>query len=155
MPGLIITLVIVGLLLLMVELLVIPGFGVAGVLGIASFVGSCYLAFVNIGTTVGIIVVVSEILLTVLSVLLILRSKTWKRLSLDTNIEAKIDEVPQNKGITVGMKGKAITRMAPVGQAEFGDVAIEVFSRGTVINAGCGVTVVEIAENKVFVEVLI
>ena len=155
MPGLIITLVIVGLLLLMVELLVIPGFGVTGVLGIASFVGSCYLAFANIGTTVGIIVVVSEILLTVLSVLLILRSKTWKRLSLDTNIEAKIDEVPQNKGITVGMKGKAITRMAPAGQAEFEDVAIEVFSRGTVINAGCGVTVVEIAENKVFVEVLI
>jgi membrane-bound ClpP family serine protease len=41
MTLLIITLIIAGLLLLAAELVLIPGFGVAGILGIASLAGSC------------------------------------------------------------------------------------------------------------------
>ena len=41
MTFLVITLIFVGLLLLAAELVIIPGFGVAGILGVASLVASC------------------------------------------------------------------------------------------------------------------
>ena len=43
--GFLITLVLVGLVLIFAEILLIPGVGVAGVLGLLSMGGSCYYAF--------------------------------------------------------------------------------------------------------------
>ena len=45
MTALIITLIVVGLVLLIVELILVPGFGVVGILGVASMVASCWLGF--------------------------------------------------------------------------------------------------------------
>ena len=155
MWALIITLVIVGLLLMGVELLIIPGFGVTGILGIISFVGSGYLTFVNFGVTTGVLVIVAEIVLITAFVVLLLRSKTWKKLTLNTNIEAKVDDVPQSKGVDVGMTGVALTRMAPAGLAEIGDITLEVFSRDSIIDGGSKVEVVDIIDNKVIVKKII
>ena len=76
MWALIATLVIVGLLLLGIELLVIPGFGVVGILGIVSFVCSCYFSFVTFGVTAGVAVLIAEIVLVSAFIVLVLRSKT-------------------------------------------------------------------------------
>lgn len=152
MWALIITLVLVGLILLGIELLVIPGFGVVGVLGLASFVASCYLAFVNFGAVAGAAVAVALVVLVSVFVVLVLRSKTWKRITLDTSIDSRIDDTPQSKGIEVGAIGVALTRLAPAGQAELGDIALEVFSRDSIIAAGSAVEVVEVSDNKVFVK---
>ena len=42
-------LVIVGILLMLVELLLVPGVGVAGFLGLASLVAACWYTFACIG----------------------------------------------------------------------------------------------------------
>ena len=155
MWALVITLVFTGLLLLGLELLVIPGFGVAGILGLGSFAASCWLAFSNFGTMAGVIFVVALVVVVTLFVVLVLRSKTWRKITLDTNIDSRVDDVPQEKGIEVGMTGVALTRLAPAGQAGFGDVVIEVFSRDSIISAGSRIEVVELSDNKVLVKVLI
>ena len=54
--GLIISLIIIGLLLLFAEILLIPGVGFAGILGLVSLGGSCFYAFNQMGGTVGAIV---------------------------------------------------------------------------------------------------
>lgn len=151
MWALIVTLVLVGLILLGIEMLVIPGFGVVGVLGFISFMGSCYLAFTSFGSVVGWLIVAGELLLIVAFVYLVLRSKTWKKISLDTNISAKVDETPQGKGIVAGCRGIAVTRLAPGGNAEFECGVVEVFSRDSVIDAGAEIEVIDIEDNKVFV----
>ena len=43
--GFIITLILVGLVLLFVEILLVPGVGVAGILGLLCMGGSCFYAF--------------------------------------------------------------------------------------------------------------
>ena len=43
--GLIITLILVGIVLMIAEILLIPGVGVAGILGLLSLGGSCWYAF--------------------------------------------------------------------------------------------------------------
>ena len=152
MTLLIITLIIAGLLLLAAELVLIPGFGVAGILGVASLVGSCWVAFTQVGTTTGIITLIANILLAIISTVLVLRSKTWKKLSLGTNIEAKVDTTPVEKGISVGDKGTTITRLAPGGKVMLGTNMLEAFSRDTIIEPGIDVEVCEVQGNKIYVK---
>ena len=152
MTLLIITLIIAGLLLLAAELVLIPGFGVAGILGIASLVGSCWVAFTQVSTTAGIITLIANILLAIISTIMVLRSKTWKKLSLGTNIYAKVDTTPVEKGISIGDKGTTITRLAPGGKVMLGTNMLEAFSRDTIIEPGIDVEVCEVQGNKIYVK---
>ena len=54
--GLIIALIILGLVLILAEIFLIPGVGIAGLLGIASLVGSSVYAFMEIGNTAGLVI---------------------------------------------------------------------------------------------------
>ena len=86
--GLLISLIIIGLLLLFAEILLIPGVGVAGILGLLSLGGSCFYAFNQMGSTAGAVVTAVNVLLVVALSIYVLRAKTWKRLTLDTNIDS-------------------------------------------------------------------
>jgi Membrane-bound serine protease (ClpP class) len=152
MIALVITLIVVGLLLLAAELIILPGFGVAGILGIVSLVASCWISFVYIGNTAGIIVIAVCVLLVIISTIFVLRSKTWRKLTLNTNIDAKVDTTPEQKGIKVGDFGKAITRLAPSGKIEIGGEVIEVFTRDSIIEPGNNVIISELDGNKIFVQ---
>ena len=154
MTALVITLIIAGLLLLGAELILIPGFGVAGVLGIASIVASCWIAFAKISTAAGIIVIIANIVLVLVSTIYILRSKTWKKLSLETNINSKVDSAPQEKGIAVGDSGVALTRLAPAGKVRIGGNTVEAFTRDTLVEPGKGIEVSGIEGNKIYVKEL-
>ncbi len=152
MTALVITLMIVGLLLLGAELVIIPGFGIAGILGVASVVASCWVAFAQIGTTAGIIVILANIVLVVASTILMLRSKTWKKLALKTNINAKVDTVPEEKGIGVGTRGISVTRLAPAGKVQFAETAVEAFTHDSLVEPGREVEVCQVEGNKIYVK---
>ena len=148
----ILTLIIIGQALLFIELSIIPGLGVAGVLGLGAIAGSCYLSFANISTTAGIMIILINIILATIVVMLTLRKKTWKRFSLDTNIDAKIDTPIKEKGVSVGDTGTAITRLAPSGTAVINGNTLEVTTRGTLIDPQKSIEVTEISNNKVYVK---
>ena len=141
--------IIVGLLLLFAEILIIPGVGVAGILGLLSLAGSCVYAFLEIGNTAGIIVTaVLSVLLVALTVY-VLRAKTWKRVSLSTNIESKaVAEVT----VSVGDEGKTLTRLAPMGQALIGEDPVEVKALEGMIDPDMDIVVVMIDDNKIYVK---
>ena len=82
--GLVISLIIIGLLLVFAEVLIIPGVGVAGILGIGAMAGSCVYAFMEMSQTAGIIVTAVNAVLLVLITIWVLRAKTWQRLALAT-----------------------------------------------------------------------
>ena len=152
MTLLIITLIIAGLLLLAAELVLIPGFGVAGILGIASLVGSCWVAFSQVSTAAGIITLVANIVLAIISTIVVLRSKTWKKLSLGTNIDAKVDTTPVQKGISIGDEGATVTRLAPGGKILVGTELVEALSSDNVIEPGVAIDVCSIEGNRIFVK---
>lgn len=152
MTFLVITLIFVGILLLAAELVIIPGFGVAGILGVASLVASCWVAFTYISTTAGVIAIAANILLVIVSTILMLRSRTWKKLSLTTNINAKADSAPAEKGVAIGEKGTTLSRLAPGGKILVGTTIMEGFTRDGIIDAGKGIQVCGIEDNKVYVE---
>ncbi len=150
--ALIISLTIIGILLIIAEIVLIPGIFVAGTLGLLAMAGSCWLAFDQFGQTAGLITITVNILLAVISTVLTLRSRTWKKLSLHTEIDSRTDSKPEDKGIAVGSDGKTITRLAPMGKVLFGDVAVECTARNGLIDPGQDVTVILIDDNKIYVK---
>lgn len=149
--ALIATLILLGLVLIAIELLIIPGFGITGISGIACLIGSVFYAFSEYGTTAGLITVGVTVFLLILSYILFLRSKTWKKLSLEKNITSKAGTTPQEKGLSAGDTGIAVSRIAPVGKGLFHETECEVTSRGTIIDQGRKIQIDSIEENKVIV----
>ncbi|MBO4656389.1 MAG: hypothetical protein J5639_01305 [Bacteroidales bacterium] len=151
--GPIILLILLGLILLFIETLLLPGFVFTGILGICSLVAACYFGFVNYGNTGGIITVIISVAVAAAFMVWILRSKTWKKATLNTEIKAAVDQRPHEKGITVGCKGVTATRLNPMGRVRFenGEEA-EVHSVDGLIEARSNVEVTSVEEEKIFVK---
>lgn len=148
--GLIIALVLVGLVLILAEILLIPGVGVAGILGLLSLGGSCYYSFYEFGNLTGGIVTGVNALLLVITLIYVLRAKTWKRMSLETNIDSKaVDD--DSSYIAVGDKGQTVTRLAPVGMVRFGERTVEVKALEGILESGTDVEVVMIEDCRIYV----
>ena len=152
--GLIISLIVVGLILILAEILLIPGVGVAGILGLLSLGGSCFYAFHEFGNAVGTIVTVVNAVLLLVTLIYVLRAKTWKRMSLDTNIDAKAVE-DESSYVCLGDKGVAVTRLAPMGTVRFGDRVAEVKAIEGIIDPGTEVEVAMIEDKRIYVSTVI
>jgi len=147
--GFIITLILVGLVLIFAEILLIPGVGIAGILGLLSMGGSCFYAFSQLGPVAGATVTaVNALLITALTVW-VLRAKTWKRFTLNTNIDSKA--VSSDGMLSVGERGKTVTRLAPMGMVRFDNDSVEVKALEGMIDPGVDVEIVMIEDNKVYV----
>lgn len=147
--GFIITLILVGLVLMLAEILIIPGVGVAGILGLLSMGGSCFYAFYEYGNVTGGIVTAVNIVLLVSLIVWVLRAKTWKRMALETKIDTK---AINDSVLAVGDKGRTLTRLAPMGSARFGDFVIEVKAIEGLLDPNIDVEVVLIEDNKIYVK---
>lgn len=147
--GLIITLILVGIVLMIAEILLIPGVGVAGILGLLSLGGSCWYAFYEFeNLTGGIVTGVTAVVLVAFAVV-VLRAKTWKRMTLNTTIESKVNQLPVE--LRVSDKGRTVTRLAPMGSARFEDEIVEVKALEGMIDPNVEVEICMIEEGKIYV----
>lgn len=110
----IIILVIVGVLLLVAELVLLPGLSVAGICSLIAFFGAVYIGFTSYGATGGYITIASIAVLAVTATALSLQSRTWRKLSLKSEVDGTSQPLPQEK-ISEGRIGRTVTRLAPSG----------------------------------------
>ena len=150
--ALIITLIAIGILLLAIELLITPGFGLPGILGLISIIGAVVLSFLDYGHVMGLVVLAIVIIILSVCTWLILRSDTWKNISLKESISSKSSTSPQEKGLATGTRGVAISRLAPSGKARFNSHDTEVWSQSGMINNGTLIEIVEVEGSKIIVK---
>ena len=122
---LIVLLILVGVLLLVAELVLLPGISVAGIGSLLSFIGAVFLGYMNYGFWTGSGVLTAVILLSMVAVIVSLRANTWRRLSLHTTIDSTSTFTPQQHDIRIGQQGVTLTRLAPMGKVRFGEVTLE------------------------------
>ena len=120
-------LIAIGLVLLILEFLVFPGVNVAGILGFACVVGAVWLAYSTMGTTVGHFTLLGTALCGFGVTYYVLRSKTWRRMQLHTQIDSTVEGVDES--IREGDTGVAQGRLAPMGKVRVGDSVVEAESR--------------------------
>ena len=96
----IITLILFGIIALIAEFLLVPGIGIAGILGLGSIIYSAVYAFMQMGTTAGTIVTAVDIVIVVGALIIMLKAKTWKKLELKAEISSSVDNA--SKQVEVG-----------------------------------------------------
>ncbi len=147
--SIIIILIIIGLVALLLEFIAIPG-GIVGVLGGMCVIGSIIIAYSEYGVTAGHITLVSTLIALILMSIFFLRSKSWKRMTLDTTIDSKVNEDANR--VSVGMEGICITKLSLSGNAKFGDNIVEVTSEHGYINENTSIIITKIEGNKIIVK---
>ncbi|NMB71552.1 MAG: hypothetical protein GYA22_05325 [Bacteroidales bacterium] len=147
----IILLIVLGIVLLLIEFLVIPGVTVAGIGGLVLIGTSIYSTYKSYGSTAGNIVLIVTFFLILLASFFALRSKTWRKVMLNTTVDGKASESFDDK-LKPGDHGKAVTRLAPMGNAMFGDIITEVKTMGEFVDAGTEVEVVKVHNREIVVK---
>ncbi len=120
----IVLLILFGVLFLVAELLVIPGSVVGALLALVCYGSAIYLAFTGYETLVGVVVIAVILLVSLLSTVVSLRAKTWRKLSLQQEIESASMPLPEEK-VKIGDCGVALSRLSPAGKVEIGDAIYE------------------------------
>jgi len=153
MIWIVIVLILSGLLLLLLEVLVIPGTGLSGIVGFLFIIGGIWLAYANLGSVTGHYVLGGTLLVNIITIWLAFRYKTWKRLMLNEQIDSKVNTL-DDLHIKVGDEGITISRCAPVGKAEINGHFVEVDARTEFVDEGTPVKVTKIEKNKIFIKPL-
>ena len=147
---LIIILIALGLLLMLVELLLLPGINVAGIVGLAFCAGGVIVGFQQ-GTTQGITALAVVVIGSVVMLIYALRASTWRRVALNEQIDS---QAGPNGGQTVkvGDNGITISRLAPMGKANIGGQTVEVSTIGELIDPQQPVVVIKVEANLIIVK---
>jgi len=154
--------ILVGVLLLLVEMIVIPGFGIAGIGGIIMIVFGLYRLLLPdvpvgeevadmamFGMTIGI---VGGIIGLVLLLKLMTKTKFWKKLATpDVQDHARGYDTSLGLEDKVGQIGVADSDLHPSGWINIGDERIFVVSDGTFIEEGEKVKIIKVDGNRVVV----
>jgi membrane-bound ClpP family serine protease len=146
----IILLVVLGVVLLLVEFLIIPGVTVAGVAGFVFLIVGVVLSYIYLGPRQGNIVLLVTLVINVTSIFIFFRTKTWRKAGLKSEIQGKVNVIESD--ITEGISGKSISRLAPTGKALFNDKMIEVQSIEGFIDQNIEIVITSIKNNKIYIK---
>lgn len=144
-------LIICGIILIIIELIFVPGTTILGILGIVSLVGGVVLSFTSFGRSIGIWVLTGAIVFSIVTLVYSLRAGTWQRFALKTSIDSKVNQ-DEKVTLQVGMRGKLKSDLRPIGTAEFQDQLYEAQTNGNYLEAGTQVEIISLANNKIIVK---
>lgn len=152
------TLFVGGLILLLLEIFVIPGFGIAGVGGLATIGASIVYAFMNLSMEMAVMFSMSSVIVSTIVIWISLKTlpKTALGKSLILSTEQKEDEGydASDKSIQtlLGKTGEVMSPLRPSGSVLIEGGRVDVVSDGAFIQKGHKVKVVKIDGNRVVVE---
>jgi membrane-bound serine protease (ClpP class) len=153
-----IILFVIGLLLILAEIFFIPGFGLAGIGGIAAILASIFLTFGNIiQATYSILIALS---ISVIGFFLLIKyipsTRTWKKFVLSTEQKRELGYTVGTRDLKrlTGKKGIAISPLRPSGIAEINGKKINVLTRGEYVDANTKIKIISVEGNKIVVEAI-
>ncbi|MFW5805015.1 MAG: NfeD family protein [Bacteroidales bacterium] len=148
--GAVIFLILLGLILIWLELLVIPGTTIAGIGGILLVGAGVYIAFDSVGTAAGVWSLAGSLVLLIVSIVFFLKSNTWKKLSLNDAVQSKVEYYKEDS-IKPGDTATAVSRLSPSGTVRVNDITVEAESLDGMIDPGTKLKVIEVRKNRIIV----
>lgn len=144
--------ILLGVVLLVVEVALIPGLGLTGIVGAAFMIAAIVYAFIGVSTLVGWLTLIGSILICVLLIVWAVYGKSLDKVALKEKIDSSVAD-PNIATLSVGMRGVAVTRLASIGNAEFDGTVVEVAVRnGNFVDADENVEIVLIQDGTVYVK---
>ena len=148
---LLIGLIFIGILLLVLEILVLPGM-IAGIVGGMLLLFAIFNMYSQFGTTAGHISLFVTVAIASGAIYASLKSKAWKRFGLKETIDGRVNEVSTLE-ISEGDEGRTISALRPSGTISINNKRVEAQSTGEMIEVGTKVVVIKVMSNKLIVKI--
>lgn len=145
------SLIIFGALLVMVEILFVPGTTIVGLIGVIFSGIGVYFGYLMFSPTTATAIFVLTVLVNAGMLAYGFKSGVWKKFSLmDTNTGGSFDD--RLVGLEVGQKGRTKSDCRPFGKAEFGDRIYEVKSNDGFIATSKDIYIHKLENNKIIIK---
>lgn len=147
----IILLILTGLILLMLEILFVPGM-VLGFISVILMIVGIIFSFKDHGTATGIAVLVGTVAASAASVYWAFNSALWKKLQVQSTVDGKANVIEEG-AVKVGDTGKTISRLNPTGKILVNTIQAEAQAMEGFIDQDKEITIIKIQANKIFVKI--
>ena len=138
-----------GLLLLFAEVAIVPGFGVAGVLGVLALGAGAIAAWTELGPFWGGITAGASVVASVVMLFWLPKSRAGRKVVLDHS-QAEAASQEDRSGL-VGRRGVTVTPLRPIGRVRFGSDEVDVMTEGEYIDSNQEVEVMTVEGPRVVV----
>jgi membrane-bound ClpP family serine protease len=150
----ILTLLIIGLALIVLELVFIPGTTVVGLLGFAFSVAAVIISYNHFGKQIGLYILSGSLVVTGVALFFSFRSNAWSAFALTSTIESKVNEGMLDF-LKIGDVGTTVSALRPMGKVSFDDNVVEVKTTGNYLEQGTKVKVIGLTQYQIIVEPII
>jgi len=116
--------ILLGILFMLAEIFLLPGISIAGIAGVIFLLGGIVYAYLFLGNTGGNITLAASAVAMGGTFYWLIKSKSLRRISLETNIDSKVDNSNLLK-MAVGDTGITISRLNPIGKVMVNDTEAE------------------------------
>lgn len=146
-------LLVLGFVLVLLEIFVIPGLNIFGIVGFLTAVAGIGYAYTNMGGLAAGVVAGVGLVGTAVLVRIILKVRAWDRLVLNNDMTraSGYNSAKPGREDLLGQTGEALSTLRPAGRAQFGEQVVDVVSEGGYIERGQQVEVLKVAGNRVVV----
>lgn len=148
----VILLLIAGIVLLVVEIIFVPGTTILGIIGGALMIFGVIIGYSKFGSQTGSLILVGALVVGGAVTILSFRSGVWKKFALKNTNKSKFNEDIKVEHL-LGAEGVALSALRPFGKAEIYDSTYEVKTLGIYVDAGTKIKVTKVdKEHKIYVE---
>ena len=143
-------LLLLGVILILIEILFIPGTTIFGILGLVSIFFSDYLSYTYFGTEFAIVYSIVNSVVCLIIIIYSLKSNTWEKISLK---KVHNDKVEKNKydNLKIGDTGITTSPLKPYGKGVFNNKSYEIKSSENFIDEGKKIKIINILQDKILV----
>ena len=146
-------LLVLGFVLILLEVFVIPGMNIFGLIGFGTVCLGIWFAWVRLGPVPAVVIGVLGLGGTAALVWMLVRNHAWQRLVRveRTDRASGYDSSTGEWNDLYGAVGTALTALRPAGRARFGERIVDVVTDGGFVAGGAAVEVLEVHGNRVVV----
>ena len=153
MSIIIISLLLIGLALIIVEVVFVPGTTVVGIIGVIFVGAGVIISYRYYGPETGLYILIGMAVVTAVALFFSFRSQAWTRFANKSAINSKVNEGSKDT-LKVGDEGTAVSVLRPMGKVNFAGGQFEVKTLGDYVDVGTRVTIVHLSASEIIVKPL-
>jgi membrane-bound ClpP family serine protease len=144
------SLLILGIILVLVEILFVPGTTVVGVLGVIVTSAGIYYGFSAFNYHTALTILALAVISNLLVIIYGFRSGVWDKFTLkETSTSRSFDN--RLLELEIGQKGKTVSDFKPYGKVEIGEKIYEAKSQRGFLSPGTDVYIEKLEDNKIII----
>lgn len=144
--------ILIGIIFIMIEIFLLPGVSLSGIAGGILLAGGIIYSYLYVSTTFGHIALAASIIVSLIALIILVRSKSLRKIALKTEIRETVDNSELSK-VAVGDCGKAISRLNPMGKVMVNNTIMEAKTlEGVMIDEDTEIVILKINSNNVIVK---